>query len=145
MPGRFIYAGIADRVVHPRQQAIRLWEHWGKPNRLVPGRSYRILPLTAGTAVRVGCGAAVRARGRVTDTASPPRLVAEDEMNPLDPLDVAMMTAEFGVPNPMHVGTVLMLSPPRTRASYVEELYGEGARRKRIDRSQALRVIRIAV
>jgi len=31
MPGRFIYAGIADRVVHPRQQAIRLWEHWGKP------------------------------------------------------------------------------------------------------------------
>jgi pimeloyl-ACP methyl ester carboxylesterase len=29
--GRFIYAGVADRVVHPRQQVIRLWEHWGKP------------------------------------------------------------------------------------------------------------------
>jgi hypothetical protein len=29
--GRFVYAGIADRVVHPRQQVTRLWEHWGKP------------------------------------------------------------------------------------------------------------------
>lgn len=31
MPGRFIYAGIADRLVHPREQVNRLWEHWGKP------------------------------------------------------------------------------------------------------------------
>lgn len=30
-PGRFIYAGVADQVVHPREQVIRLWEHWGKP------------------------------------------------------------------------------------------------------------------
>jgi hypothetical protein len=29
--GRFIYAGVADRVVHPREQVVRLWEHWGKP------------------------------------------------------------------------------------------------------------------
>jgi pimeloyl-ACP methyl ester carboxylesterase len=29
--GRFIYAGIADRVVHPRRQVLRLWEHWGRP------------------------------------------------------------------------------------------------------------------
>jgi hypothetical protein len=29
--GRFIYAGIADQLVHPREQVIRLWEHWGKP------------------------------------------------------------------------------------------------------------------
>lgn len=29
--GRFIYAGIADRLVHPRTQTLRLWEHWGKP------------------------------------------------------------------------------------------------------------------
>ncbi|MEM6108094.1 hypothetical protein AAHS21_17875 [Mycobacterium sp. 050272] len=29
--GRFIYAGIADRVVHPRKQVTRLWQHWGKP------------------------------------------------------------------------------------------------------------------
>ncbi|BBZ38933.1 alpha/beta hydrolase family protein [Mycobacterium conspicuum] len=29
--GRFIYAGIADQVVHPRRQVVRLWEHWGKP------------------------------------------------------------------------------------------------------------------
>ena len=66
-------------------------------------------------------------------------------MTPLDPLDAAMMTAEL-VSNPMHVGTVLMLSPPADAGpAYVEELYGEGARRKRIDRSQALRVIRIAV
>lgn len=31
MRGRFIYAGVADRVVHPREQVTRLWEHWGKP------------------------------------------------------------------------------------------------------------------
>ncbi|WP_232064639.1 alpha/beta hydrolase family protein [Mycobacterium cookii] len=29
--GRFIYAGVADRLVHPREQVIRLWEHWGRP------------------------------------------------------------------------------------------------------------------
>ncbi len=29
--GRFIYAGLADRLVHPREQVIRLWEHWGRP------------------------------------------------------------------------------------------------------------------
>ena len=31
MRGRFIYAGIADRLVHPREQVVRLWEHWGRP------------------------------------------------------------------------------------------------------------------
>lgn len=31
MSGRFIYAGVADQVVHPREQVTRLWEHWGKP------------------------------------------------------------------------------------------------------------------
>ncbi len=31
LPGRFIYAGVADQVVHPREQVVRLWEHWGKP------------------------------------------------------------------------------------------------------------------
>jgi hypothetical protein len=31
LPGRFIYAGIADRLVHPRAHAIRLWEHWSRP------------------------------------------------------------------------------------------------------------------
>ena len=30
--GRFIYAGVADRIVHPRQQIIQLWEHWGRPD-----------------------------------------------------------------------------------------------------------------
>lgn len=29
--GRFIYAGVADRIVHPRQQVVQLWEHWGRP------------------------------------------------------------------------------------------------------------------
>ncbi len=29
--GRFIYAGVADRLVHPREQVTRLWKHWGKP------------------------------------------------------------------------------------------------------------------
>ena len=31
MAGRFIYAGVADRLVHPREQVSRLWEHWGRP------------------------------------------------------------------------------------------------------------------
>jgi hypothetical protein len=31
MQGRFIYAGIADQLVHPRAQTFRLWEHWGRP------------------------------------------------------------------------------------------------------------------
>jgi len=31
MQGRFIYAGIADQLVHPRAQTLRLWEHWGRP------------------------------------------------------------------------------------------------------------------
>ncbi len=30
--GRFIYAGVADRIVHPRQQVLQLWEHWGRPD-----------------------------------------------------------------------------------------------------------------
>lgn len=30
--GRFIYAGVADRIVHPRQQVIQIWEHWGRPD-----------------------------------------------------------------------------------------------------------------
>ena len=28
---RFVYAGVADRLVHPRHQVVRLWEHWGRP------------------------------------------------------------------------------------------------------------------
>jgi pimeloyl-ACP methyl ester carboxylesterase len=31
MEGRFICAGIADRLVHPRDEAMVLWEHWGRP------------------------------------------------------------------------------------------------------------------
>jgi hypothetical protein len=31
MQGRFIYAGVADRLVHPRDESTRLWEHWGRP------------------------------------------------------------------------------------------------------------------
>lgn len=29
--GRFIYAGLADRIVHPREQVEQLWKHWGRP------------------------------------------------------------------------------------------------------------------
>lgn len=29
--GRFIYAGVADQLIHPRDQVIRLWIHWGRP------------------------------------------------------------------------------------------------------------------
>jgi hypothetical protein len=32
MAGRFIYAGLADQVVHPREQVHRLWEHGGGPD-----------------------------------------------------------------------------------------------------------------
>ena len=32
LPGRFIYAGVADRIVHPREQVLQLWEHWGRPD-----------------------------------------------------------------------------------------------------------------
>jgi diacylglycerol O-acyltransferase len=46
-------------------------------------------------------------------------------MNPLDPLDAAMMTAEL-VSNPMHVGAVLILSPPQDAGpDYVDELHRE--------------------
>ncbi|OOK66104.1 wax ester synthase-like Acyl-CoA acyltransferase domain protein [Mycobacterium kansasii] len=46
-------------------------------------------------------------------------------MNPLDPLDAAMMTAEM-LSNPMHVGAVLILSPPPGAGpEYVDELYRE--------------------
>ena len=46
-------------------------------------------------------------------------------MNPLDPLDAAMMTAEL-VSNPMHVGAVLILSPPDDAGhDYVDELHRE--------------------
>ena len=31
MQGRFICAGTADRLVHPRDEATRLWEHWDRP------------------------------------------------------------------------------------------------------------------
>lgn len=29
---RFIYAGLADRLVHPKGQVERLWHHWGEPS-----------------------------------------------------------------------------------------------------------------
>ncbi len=46
-------------------------------------------------------------------------------MNPLDALDVAMMAAEL-VSSPMHVGAVLILSPPEDAGpNYVEELHRE--------------------
>ncbi|MGO8769453.1 MAG: wax ester/triacylglycerol synthase family O-acyltransferase [Mycobacterium sp.] len=46
-------------------------------------------------------------------------------MKPLDPLDAAMMTAEL-VSNPMHVGVVLILSPPKGAGKrYVDRLYRE--------------------
>ena len=31
MRGRFIYGGVADRLVHPREQVERIWDHWGRP------------------------------------------------------------------------------------------------------------------
>jgi len=46
-------------------------------------------------------------------------------MKPLDPLDAAMMTAEL-VSNPMHVGAVLILSPPQGAGKrYVDKLHRE--------------------
>ena len=31
MTGCLIYAVVADRLVRPREQVVRLWQHWGKP------------------------------------------------------------------------------------------------------------------
>jgi len=31
---RFVYAGLADRLAHPRHQVGRLWDHWGRPDVL---------------------------------------------------------------------------------------------------------------
>ncbi len=31
---RFVYAGLADRLAHPRHQVARLWNHWGRPEVL---------------------------------------------------------------------------------------------------------------
>ncbi|WP_156689301.1 wax ester/triacylglycerol synthase family O-acyltransferase [Mycobacterium sp. Marseille-P9652] len=46
-------------------------------------------------------------------------------MRPLDPLDAAMMTAEV-VSSPMHVGAVLILSPPKGAGKhYVDKLHAE--------------------
>ena len=46
-------------------------------------------------------------------------------MNPLDPLDAAMMTAEL-LSNPLHVGAILILSAPRDAGpDYVDQLYRE--------------------
>jgi Prolyl oligopeptidase family len=28
---RFVYAGLADRIIHPHLQIMRLWEHWSRP------------------------------------------------------------------------------------------------------------------
>jgi hypothetical protein len=28
---RFVYAGLADRIIHPHHQIMRLWEHWNRP------------------------------------------------------------------------------------------------------------------
>lgn len=46
-------------------------------------------------------------------------------MHPLDPLDALMLTAEL-VSNPMHVGALLILSPPPgSGADYVDQLHSE--------------------
>jgi diacylglycerol O-acyltransferase / wax synthase len=46
-------------------------------------------------------------------------------MNPLDPLDLAMMTAEL-LSNPLHMGAVLILSAPANAGpDYVDQLYRE--------------------
>jgi hypothetical protein len=59
MQGRFIYAGIADRLVHPRDQVARLWVHWGRPEiHWYPG----------GAAIHRRRAPAVRTCGPVTHT-----------------------------------------------------------------------------
>lgn len=54
-------------------------------------------------------------------------------MKPLDPLDAAMMTAEL-LANPMHVGAVLILSPPPGAGrDYVDNVYSAAAQSQSID------------
>jgi diacylglycerol O-acyltransferase / wax synthase len=46
-------------------------------------------------------------------------------MDPLGPLDVAMMTAEL-LSDPMHAAALLILSPPAEAGpGYIDELYGD--------------------
>jgi hypothetical protein len=52
MRGRFIYAGVADQLVHPSEQIARALGALGQTrDRVVPRRPHRFLPLTAGAAV----------------------------------------------------------------------------------------------
>ncbi|GAB3026331.1 wax ester/triacylglycerol synthase family O-acyltransferase [Mycobacterium bourgelatii] len=54
-------------------------------------------------------------------------------MEPLDPLDAAMMTAEL-ISNPMHVGALLILSPPPDAGpDYVDELYAAATKCESVD------------
>lgn len=47
-------------------------------------------------------------------------------MNPLEPLDAAMLTAEL-LSDPLHVAALLILAPPATAGSgYVDELFAQG-------------------
>ena len=72
MRGRFIYAGVADQArASTRAGGAPLGALGQAGNRLVPGRSYRILPLTTGAAVRLGCAAAIGAPGRATERNRP--------------------------------------------------------------------------
>ena len=58
-------------------------------------------------------------------------------MDPLDPLDAAMVTAE-PMSQPLHVAAVLILSPPDNAGpGYVDELYRRGAGRNGLDRPAA--------
>ncbi len=71
MPGRFIYAGIADRLVHPREQVTR--RSTGATQSCGIRRSHWLL-VAAGATVCPGCAGAVGPVGRATDTARPFRL-----------------------------------------------------------------------
>ena len=70
MRGRFIYAGIADRLVHPREQVVRPVGTLGQTrDRLVSRRPHRILSVATRAAIhRCGAGA-VRTAGRFTGDA----------------------------------------------------------------------------
>ena len=64
LQGRFICAGIADRLVHPRDEATRLWEHWDRPEicwfrEATPDSSARSC-----TAIHRRCAGEVGARRR---------------------------------------------------------------------------------
>lgn len=78
MPGHFMYAGVADQLVHPRAQVVRLWEHWGKPQIVwYPGGHTGFFRSRPVQRFGWGYGPTIRAPARPIDATRAPCVVSE--------------------------------------------------------------------